>query len=242
MRVVNFIDWVPNNRYDNNPWTTATIQEAPAEAGPWTTIDVKPLIPVDSDPENPRSRNFTTQLATLDDGWYRIVFTDATTAEQEETSPIHDIEQVERAYEPNPDDVGKLLRARTKDRHGNELGRFSEDTRPTAEEVVHLIDQSAMDVTSLVDFDIPLECYPQARAVIALGAALRVELSYFPEQVAANKSAYAEYRDMYKDSLDRLLIAVQREAQEEATGEAPMLGNMPAFGFPVEEGLLFKRM
>jgi hypothetical protein len=36
-------------------------------------------------------------------------------------------------YLPTPTDVARLLRARTTDSNGTELGDWSEDTRPTAE-------------------------------------------------------------------------------------------------------------
>jgi phage gp36-like protein len=60
-----------------DPWTQARIEESAADAGPWTSLGTQNLSPVDTDPENPRSRNFTVENATLAQGWYRVVFLDA---------------------------------------------------------------------------------------------------------------------------------------------------------------------
>jgi phage gp36-like protein len=69
----------PPPRYppDNAPWQTARIDEAPDRAGPWTTIEPAfALNPPVTDPANPPTYNFTTTGATLERGWYRVVFAD----------------------------------------------------------------------------------------------------------------------------------------------------------------------
>ena len=53
------------------------IEESETEDGDFTQIDVVALSPVDSDPTDPDSRSFTTELGTDDELWYRIVFADA---------------------------------------------------------------------------------------------------------------------------------------------------------------------
>jgi hypothetical protein len=62
-----FTDYRPVARYPpiTTPWTQARIEEAPAETGPWTTIDTITLSPVDSDPTAPQARSFSTPNATL---------------------------------------------------------------------------------------------------------------------------------------------------------------------------------
>lgn len=75
--VVSLQDFRPAPRYDSLPWTLARIQEGATAAGPWTTLETVALSPVDSDPANPRYRNFTTALGTAEEQWYRIVFLDA---------------------------------------------------------------------------------------------------------------------------------------------------------------------
>lgn len=80
-QVISFQSYSPTPRYDGLPWTEALIQEAAAAdavTADWTTIDTITLSPVDADPENPASRDFTTQLASdTANLWYRIVFADA---------------------------------------------------------------------------------------------------------------------------------------------------------------------
>lgn len=53
-------------------------------------------------------------------------------------------------YTPTPADVAQLLRARTKDSHGTEVGDWTDDTRPTAEEVQGLILQAVGPVLARV--------------------------------------------------------------------------------------------
>lgn len=97
-----------------------------------------------------------------------------------------------------PDDVAALLRARTKDDHGVELGTWTEDTRPTLAEVEQLLALAAGQAT---DVDGPGEaCAPLCRNVIALHAACLIELSYFPEQVRSDRSPYTELRDLLTDA------------------------------------------
>jgi hypothetical protein len=116
------------------------------------------------------------------------------------------------SYLPTPTDVARLLRARTKDSHGQELGDWSDDTRPTAEEVSDLIDQALGPVLARIGFlevpDADPDAYasviPAARHLVTLGAAMLVEKSYFPEQVASDRSAYTLYQAEYADCLESL--------------------------------------
>jgi hypothetical protein len=242
MTVVSLIDYLPLPRYDNVPWTKAIIQEGAIEDGPFNTIETITFVDPDVDPKNPKIRSLTTNDATFAQGWYRVIFQDGANNQQAPTAPILNAPGLADSYLPMISDVGALLRARTKDTNGNEVGTFTPDTRPTDDEVLLLIDQAASDVTSLIDYDIPVETYTQAKDVITLGAAMRVELSYFPEAIGADKSAYIYYRDMYRESLERLLAAVERESMEDISGEGPMLGQVPAYGFPAAEGLWTKMM
>jgi hypothetical protein len=73
--VVSLVGFMPPPRYDNVPWTQAIVQEAPAPGGPYVNIDTQALTP-DADPSQPSARNVTTTAATLDEGWYRLMFVD----------------------------------------------------------------------------------------------------------------------------------------------------------------------
>lgn len=78
MFVVTFADYTPVARFDTRPWTLIRVDEAALRDGPWTTIDTIVIDPVDADPAQPAARSFTTELATLERGWYRVAFVDAT--------------------------------------------------------------------------------------------------------------------------------------------------------------------
>jgi hypothetical protein len=107
------------------------------------------------------------------------------------------------AGRPTVDDVALLLRARTKDSNGNEVGTFDDDTRPTGDQVDSHIDV-AMALVGIrfgpVE-DMPAEAQAAFAGLVAYRAALRVEKSYFPDQVLTGRSAYAELREEYLDDL-----------------------------------------
>lgn len=111
---------------------------------------------------------------------------------------------------PSVDDVALLLRARTKDSNGNEVGTFDDDTRPTAEQVEEQIDAAV----SLVGMRLPpTDQLPDSlqsavATLVAYRAALRIEKSYFPEQVRSERSAYAELLEEYRDDLQALQEAL----------------------------------
>lgn len=109
-------------------------------------------------------------------------------------------------YLPNQDEVGILIRARTYDVNGNELGTFSQDTTPTDIQVARLIDVAASDVAIEVgtSFHDNADQEFAARRAVALRAAMLVELSYFQEQVNSDQSAYPQLAEMYADVIAKL--------------------------------------
>lgn len=116
------------------------------------------------------------------------------------------------AYTPTPTDVARLLRARTKDANGVELGDWSAETRPTDTEVADLIDQATGPVLAeLGRLEDPLDperyadLLPAASFLVALGTACLIEKSYYPEQLNSDRSAYTHYRDEYAALHDVLL-------------------------------------
>lgn len=119
-------------------------------------------------------------------------------------------------WAPAVADVGAVLRARTKDTNGNELGTFTPNTRPTDAQVTSLIDTAAGDLASVVGSDLPEVTWPLAGSVTSIGAAMLVELSYFPEQVATGRSPYDQLAALYEQRLGRLKGAVI-----EAGGDVP---------------------
>lgn len=70
------------------PWTQVRIEEAPASTGPWTPLETRVLNPVDADPADPQLRSFTTTLATIPSGWYRLIWRDAE-GHEDEGQPVY---------------------------------------------------------------------------------------------------------------------------------------------------------
>ena len=71
--------------------------------GPWVALETQVLLAaVDSDPENPTYRNFTTDLGTAEEQWYRIVFLDADAWTGLPTVPIQNVEDDRPVYASAP--------------------------------------------------------------------------------------------------------------------------------------------
>jgi hypothetical protein len=108
---------------------------------------------------------------------------------------------------PSVAEVAQILRARTKTMEGREEGTFTEETRPNAEQVEEEIDTALALVAVRLPFSWS-DIYSSAiRALVAYRAALRIEKSYFPEQVRSDRSAYEELRQEYLDDLEALMDA-----------------------------------
>jgi len=118
-QVVSIEDVRPAPRYDGDPWTHARFEEATLAAGPWNTLETIALSPVDSDPQNPAYRNFTTDLASDTVGlWYRIVFTDAGGDIGLPTFPIQNVEDDRPVY-ASVAELALLLKVNATARHNS---------------------------------------------------------------------------------------------------------------------------
>jgi hypothetical protein len=115
-------------------------------------------------------------------------------------------------------DVAALLRARTKDLTGTEVGDFTPNTRPTDDEVVRLIAMAWAEVTGQSGASLADRCAGIARSLIAIRAAMWVELSYFPEQVRSDRSVYQELADQYTAGLPTLTSCVDQNLAGDAGG------------------------
>jgi hypothetical protein len=120
---------------------------------------------------------------------------------------------------PSVDDVAALLRARTKTLEGREVGTFTDETRPTDVEVETHID-AAIGLVS-VRFPAVLNERWQSsfRSLVAYRAALRIEKSYFPEQIRTDRSPYDELRQEYLDDLEALSAAVTGAGESSGYGD-----------------------
>jgi hypothetical protein len=116
---------------------------------------------------------------------------------------------------PTIADVAALIRARTKDGNGQELGTFTPATRPTDAQAKEAIEHAVIAVHEKVGA-IGAGCADTARLAAAYGAAAEIELSYFPEQARTDRSPY------------QFLIARWTAALEGV--ERCVLGNLPGTG------------
>ena len=89
--------------------------------------------------------------------------------------------------------VATLLRARTKDQGGRELGEWTDETRPTLTQVDEAITLATDTVTAKVGAPSEAAAGPFATAVV-YEAACMIEKSHFPEQVESGRSPYDQLR------------------------------------------------
>jgi hypothetical protein len=125
-------------------------------------------------------------------------------------------------WSPGVDDVGAILRARTNTRNGQLVGTFNSYTNPTDSAVMGLINQAASDVQDAIgpEASVPPSLYLQAANLTAIGAALNVELGYYPEQINSGRSPYPQLQKQYDDKLKRLQNAIVSLGGERPTDES----------------------
>ena len=85
--VVNLTDYVPPARYDNIAWAQGQIWYSPDNNSDYTLLSTVTLAPVDSNPAEPLTRNFTVSNAPTAAGWLYVTFVDAL-GNQAPTNPV----------------------------------------------------------------------------------------------------------------------------------------------------------
>ena len=132
-------------------------------------------------------------------------------------------------YTPAVADVGALLRSRTVDTNGAELGTFTPQTRPTEAQVVYLIQTAVGEVEARVGADLQASLHGLARTAATYRAASLVEISYFPEQVATGRSPYDQLHTLWLETLASLVEVVAGGGDP---GVAPGAPAGPVGAFP----------
>lgn len=130
--------------------------------------------------------------------------------------------------------VASLLRARTKDVNGDEIGTFNANTRPTSVQVGDMIQVAADDLRMKVRRPIPAGALSDARRLIAMYSAMLVELSYWPEQVHSDRSAYSMYKSLYDTGVENMTEAINVEGIDLIIGSGD--DNAPTSLFPEPMG------
>jgi hypothetical protein len=127
---------------------------------------------------------------------------------------------------PTTTDVAAILRARTKDLDGAEVGDFNANTRPTGPEVDRLIAMAYAEVTGISGTDLAKRCAGLAYSLVVIRAAMWVEGSYWPEQVRTDRSIFTELAAQYAAGLPTLIDCAA--------------GNLPADGGDTEDVASFR--
>lgn len=134
------------------------------------------------------------------------------------------------------DDVASHVRARTKNHLGDEVGTFNDDTRPTEAAVQTLIDTSAGHVAIQIGTAEPCTetLAVQAQEMTALYAAMKVELTYFPEQIQNNRSPYPQLKELYDEGIGGLKAQVIEQcgvggSDPETTDDT----SLPSYGYEI---------
>lgn len=226
--VRNFTGAQPGERDDGRPYVEVRFDEAPdvdGAPGAWTAIDTQDLDPVDTNPAAPAARDLTTEEATLETGWYRLVFIDAD-GDEDRTDPVAypPIDTVR----PSISDIATLLRARTTNAVG-ETGAFTSSTKPTADQVDALIGVAYAFVTQRAGEDALTRAPQLARHACALYTAMLVELSYYPEQTDEDGSAYQRFKEQFEEAMIALIGAAHEGGRtgrmESVALESPYSGD-----------------
>lgn len=236
--VVTLEDFVPPPRADGIAFTHARVEESAAQDGVFVALASLPLSPLDSDPSQPEPRELTL-AGTIAEGWYRVVWTDASGRETASTPPIQNTAELPGGTRPSVMEVAALLRARTKVTGGRELGTFTEATRPTSREVGELIDEAADEVLGKVQAPTEGSDYERrVKRAIRLYSAILIETSYFPEQVKSGQSAATVYQQLYSSRV-KALIAEGETGNPQGEGGSGPGGGSPgdaAWTFPENQG------
>lgn len=144
---------------------------------------------------------------------------------------------------PTVEDIGALLRARTQNDDDDEIGTFDDTTRPTGEEVDRIINMATSVVLSRTGSlntppmicDTAADLRTNAQTAVSMLASMLVELTYFPEQVASNRSAYEDYRDLWTSMMTSLIDAAKECRAGEIVPETSENPG-PSWSFPIDGG------
>jgi len=216
-------------RYDGKPWTTININEASSAAGPWALIDTITIDPVSVDPSDPEPISFTTEKASLVNGWYKVNFADAT-GENYDTDPIHNIPANE--IMATLDDVNAHL-------DGEVIEATPDNTDLIQVSVARMIRgflSGLFDATTLMSWATPSTTPDTIREIASMLIAARV---YFNE--AARTSVIIDDQNfaqrLYDQAMDMLQKIVDGDIViiDTGGGQAPSLNMQDGDFNPVDD-------
>lgn len=163
-------------------------------------------------------------------------------------------------FTPTLEEVGARIRRRTVNHYGAETGTFldpdpSDDkvqTTPTASQAQPLIDDAVDRVATAVGVDLPDGPDPDdpdslrraAKRLVALRAAMGIELEFYGEQVgSAQGSTYPQLKTLWDDDRKALIEAVNEASGGTGTGGESVGSEVTdaAYAFPPAAGFDSRR-
>jgi hypothetical protein len=199
---VTFAAYTPPGRADGTPWTAVEIEEATDRTGIGATLIDTILLAPDATPENPATRKFTTEHATLAAGWYRVTWT-AADGDRAPTRWVFNGANISASRR----DVADLMLSRLRDDVGLVEG-FSTSTRPTDVQVDRFIAHGITRVRAKLGA-VPESISDDARHAVALYAAMLAESSLLPEQNNPDTGPYERLKELFDASLADLVLEVE---------------------------------
>lgn len=132
----------------------------------------------------------------------------------EESLAVRDVAvtTIPDSVRPELTEVGAVIRARTA-YMGQELGTFTANTRPTGDEVADYIDQAFAEVDLRLPGEIPTHLLAFTRRLVAIRAAMMIEVSYSPDRAEADSTAYDRLREMFDAGMAAVHDALADAAQ-----------------------------
>jgi hypothetical protein len=120
---------------------------------------------------------------------------------------------------PDVTQVAAILHARTRSNEtGEEVGTFDATTRPTATQVADYTDQAVIEVEMRLpvnELDARLTSY--ATRLVALRAAMFIEIGLEPDRTTDSDSAYARLKELYDGGMQILMDALEDQGDGGAT-------------------------
>lgn len=146
-------------------------------------------------------------------------------------------------YTPDVAAVAAFIRARTKTRGGDEAGTFNPEdsseqdkTRPTAEQTETEVANALGKISGKIGADIAEQYWSDASRLVALYAAMLIELTYWPEQVNTGRSTYPQLKELFDDDWKEFLDVLGIGEDAPATPDAgfPSYGGFPLTAIGME--------
>jgi len=117
-------------------------------------------------------------------------------------------------YKPTVDELASIMRARTTNELGAELGTFTDATSPTEEQAEQHLTEALSLVSPRLGGSVPARLKDLARSVVNLRAAMIVETSYVPND-DDESGAYDRYEKQYDEALEAYDMAAGHDAGQE---------------------------